>query len=198
MAESNNPQDQKYRGYHPYQDLQVPIHNLYKLPITPEYLFQEEAIVQRRSWGENLQYYTGTGYLSGAILGGTKGSFEGFKAAEKGDSMKLRLNRILNSGGQTGRKFGNTVGVLGLIFAGLESFTVHLRDTDDVLNSVLAGLGTGALYKAASGMRSAVVAGAIGGSELRGINPPKIQGWLWVDTSVEPPSCCGWIYDQTR
>lgn len=34
---------------------------------------------------------------------------------------------------------------------------------DDLLNSVLAGLGTGALYKAASGPRSAAVAGAIGG-----------------------------------
>lgn len=31
------------------------------------------------------------------------------------------------------------------------------------MNSVVAGLGTGALFKAASGPRSAAVAGAIGG-----------------------------------
>lgn len=40
---------------------------------------------------------------------------------------------------------------------------VAVRDTDDIINSVVAGLGTGALYKAASGPRSAAVAGAIGG-----------------------------------
>lgn len=40
---------------------------------------------------------------------------------------------------------------------------VAVRETDDVINSVVAGLGTGALYKAASGPRSAAVAGAIGG-----------------------------------
>ena len=38
-----------------------------------------------------------------------------------------------------------------------------VRDTDDVVNSVVAGLGTGALYRAAAGVRSAAVAGAIGG-----------------------------------
>ncbi|KAF8397148.1 hypothetical protein HHK36_016055 [Tetracentron sinense] len=160
MAESS---DRKTRLYHPYQDLHVPIQNLYNLPTSPEYLFHEEAAVQRRSWGENLQYFTGFGYLTGAIFGASKGSLEGLKAAESGDTLKLRINRVLNSGGQTGRKFGNSLGVVGLIFAGLESGIIHLRGTDDLLNSVVAGLGTGALYKAASGPRSAAVAGAIGG-----------------------------------
>ncbi|MCL7048475.1 hypothetical protein MKW94_030342 [Papaver nudicaule] len=52
---------------------------------------------------------------------------------------------------------------MGLIFAGLESAMIHFRDTDDMVNTVVAGLGTGALYRAASGVRSAAVAGAIGG-----------------------------------
>ncbi|OVA12663.1 Mitochondrial inner membrane translocase subunit Tim17/Tim22/Tim23/peroxisomal protein PMP24 [Macleaya cordata] len=160
MADSS---EKKYRQYNPYQDLHVPIQNLYNLPTSPEYLFQEEAAVQRRSWGENLQYYTGSGYLTGAIVGGVKGSFQGLKAAEPGDSLKLRANRVLNAGGQTGRRFGNSLGVMGLIFAGLESGIIHLRGTDDLVNSVLAGLGTGAFYRAASGVRSAAVAGAIGG-----------------------------------
>ena len=53
--------------------------------------------------------------------------------------------------------------MLGLIFAGIESGIIHWRGNDDVLNSVAAGLGTGALYRAASGPRSAAIAGAIGG-----------------------------------
>ncbi|KAJ4970117.1 hypothetical protein NE237_003216 [Protea cynaroides] len=163
MADHTSNSERKSRVYHPYQDLNVPIQNLYNLPTSPEFLFDEEAAVQRRSWGENLQYYTGSGYLAGAIIGAAKGSVEGIKAAERGDSLKLRINRILNSGGQTGRRYGNSLGVVGLIFAGLESGIIYFRGTDDVLNSVVAGLGTGALYKAASGPRSAAVAGAIGG-----------------------------------
>ncbi|KAI8019330.1 Mitochondrial import inner membrane translocase subunit TIM23-2 [Camellia lanceoleosa] len=123
----------------------------------------EEAIAQRRSWGENLTYYTGIGYLGGAVTGAGKGIVEGVKASEAGDTMKLRVNRILNASGHTGRKFGNRAGVIGLMYAGLESGMVAIRDTDDVVNSVVAGLGTGALYKAASGPRSAAVAGAMGG-----------------------------------
>ncbi|KAL6345509.1 hypothetical protein AAG906_017232 [Vitis piasezkii] len=132
MADQSTDSNRKTRVYHPYQDLQVPIQNLYNLPTSPEYLFDEESLHQRRSWSENLQYYTGSGYLSGAIIGGAKGSIEGIRAAEAGDTLKLRVNRVLNSGGQTGR-------------------------------SVFAGLGTGALYRAAAGPRSAVIAGAIGG-----------------------------------
>ncbi|KAK9154076.1 hypothetical protein Sjap_001556 [Stephania japonica] len=163
MENSSSP-DKKFRQYHPYQELNVPIKTLYNLPTSPEFLFQEESLAQRRSWGENLQYYTGSGYLVGAVLGAAKGTAEGIKAAEAGDSAKLRVNRVLNSGGQTGRRFGNSLGVMGLIFAGLESGVTHLRGgSDDVLSSVLAGLGTGAIYKAAAGPRSAAFAGAIGG-----------------------------------
>uniref|UniRef100_A0A7N0TI48 Uncharacterized protein n=1 Tax=Kalanchoe fedtschenkoi TaxID=63787 RepID=A0A7N0TI48_KALFE len=155
--------EKKRRQYHPYQDLQIPLHTLYDLPTSPEYLFVEESQYQRRSWSENLQYYTGSAYLAGAVVGGAKGTFHGLRAAEKGDTLKLRINRVLNSGGSTGRKFGNSLGVLGLIYGGLESLATHLRGTDDSLNSFVAGLGTGALYRAASGPRSAVIAGAIGG-----------------------------------
>ncbi|WJX19393.1 hypothetical protein P8452_09097 [Trifolium repens] len=131
MADSStNPKDhQNTRLYHPYQHLNIPVDKLYNLPTSPEHLFPEEASRKHRSWGDNLQYYTGTGYLSGAIIGGAKGTVEGLKAAE----------------------------------SGLESSMIHFRDTDDFVNSAVAGLGTGALYKAATGPRSAAIAGAIGG-----------------------------------
>lgn len=89
---------------------------------------------------------------------------DGIKAAEPGESLKLRANRLLNSGGLAGRRYGNSMGTLGLIFAGLESGVTHLRGgADDLLSTVLAGLGTGALYRAAAGPRSAAIAGAVGG-----------------------------------
>lgn len=161
--DSSSQQDQRRRLYNPYQDLQIPYRQIYDLPNSPEFLFQEESIAQRRSWGENLTYYTGIGYLTGAVSGASIGVFQGLKSAEKGDTLKLRINRILNSGGHGGRKFGNKLGVIGLLYAGMESGMVAARDTDDWVNSVVAGLGTGALFRAANGPRSAAVAGAVGG-----------------------------------
>uniref|UniRef100_A0A3Q7JWH5 Mitochondrial import inner membrane translocase subunit TIM23 n=1 Tax=Solanum lycopersicum TaxID=4081 RepID=A0A3Q7JWH5_SOLLC len=146
-AGDNDGDGQNRRFYNPYQDLQVPIQKLYKLPTSPEFLFKEESLAQRRSWGENLTFYTGIGYLSGSVVGAGKGFIQGVKASEPGDTLKLRINRILNGSGHNGRKFGNRFGVIGLMYAGLESGMVAIRDTDDVINSVVAGLGTGAFYR---------------------------------------------------
>lgn len=151
------------RLYNPYQDLNLPTRTIYNLPTSPEFLFQEESLAQRRSWGENLTYYTGIGYLAGATAGAAKGFATGVRSIEPTDTLKLKINRILNGSGHGGSRIANRCGVIGLLYAGLESGMVAARDTDDVMNSVAAGLVTGALYKAASGPRSAAVAGAIGG-----------------------------------
>ncbi|KAB8089881.1 hypothetical protein EE612_014912 [Oryza sativa] len=151
------------RLYNPYQDLNIPYKQLYDLPTSPEFLFQEESLAQRRSWGENLTYYTGIGYLSGAVAGAAVGLRDAARNAEPGDTTKIRANRVLNSCGSNGRRMGNTLGVIGLLYAGIESGMVAVRDRDDWINGVTAGLGTGALFRAANGPRSAAVAGAIGG-----------------------------------
>ncbi|XP_050384359.1 mitochondrial import inner membrane translocase subunit TIM23-2-like [Argentina anserina] len=160
----NNPDPVPTRLYNPYQDLQVPIQNLYKLPTSPEFLFVEEARRQRRSWGENLTFYTGCTYLAGALGGGSAGFVSGVRSFEAGDTSKLKVTRILNSSGHTGRVWANRLGVIGLLYAGMESGVQAMRDTDDVWNGVAAGLATGAVYRAARGVRSAAVAGAVGGA----------------------------------
>ncbi|AEE29602.1 unnamed protein product [Arabidopsis thaliana] len=162
---SDHESDENTRLYHPYQNYQVPIKSqyLYKLPTSPEFLFTEESLKQRRSWGENLTFYTGTGYLAGSVAGASAGIFSGIKSFENGDTTKLKINRILNSSGQAGRTWGNRVGIVGLIYAGIESGVVAVTDKDDVWTSVVAGLGTGAVFRAARGVRSAAVAGAFGG-----------------------------------
>ncbi|KAF3321359.1 Mitochondrial import inner membrane translocase subunit TIM23-2 [Carex littledalei] len=163
QSDPHHPTESGRRQYNPYQDLNIPYRTIYDLPTSPEYLFQEEALAQRRSWGENLTYYTGVGYLGGAVGGAAVGLRRAVKAAEPGETTKLRLNRVLNSCGQDGRRFGNKLGVIGLLYAGMESSMVAVRDRDDWINSVVAGLGTGALFRAANGPRSAAIAGAIGG-----------------------------------
>lgn len=38
---------------------------LFKLPEQPEFVFEEEIAARKRGWTENLQFYTGVGYLAG-------------------------------------------------------------------------------------------------------------------------------------
>lgn len=61
------------RLYNPYEGLSTSVGSpklVFQLPEAPEFVFQEDAAVHRRSWGENLQFYTGMGYLGGAALHG--------------------------------------------------------------------------------------------------------------------------------
>lgn len=166
------------RLYNPYADLYgaadlKALGSAYRLPSAPEYLFPDEAAVHSRNWSENLTYYTGCGYGLGAILGGTRGAFEGVRSQERTDTMKLRVNRLLNASGHRGRQTANTLGILGLLYAGFESTSSHYRGSDDMWNTVVAGLGTGAVYKAAAGPRTAAIAGALGGVAAAGIVAAK-------------------------
>ncbi|KAJ8755801.1 hypothetical protein K2173_024346 [Erythroxylum novogranatense] len=161
--QSDATQSPQTRLYNPYQDLNLPAHSLYNLPTSPEYLFTEESFRQRRSWGENLTFYTGSAYLTASVGGASVGLFSAIRSFEPGDTLKLKVNRILNSSGHSGRFWGNRIGVVGLIYAMIESGVVAFTDRDDVWTSAAAGLGTGAVCRAARGVRSAAVAGALGG-----------------------------------
>ncbi|KAE8659568.1 Mitochondrial import inner membrane translocase subunit TIM23-2 [Hibiscus syriacus] len=162
---SHSETDPNSRLYNPcqYLNLQVPITNLYKLPTSPEFLFAEESLHQRRSWGENLTFYTGSAYLGGSVSGAVVGLFTALRNFEQGDTLKLKINRILNSTGHAGRSWGNRIGVVGLVYSGMESGIVAVTDREDILSSVAAGLATGAVCRAARGVRSAAIAGALGG-----------------------------------
>mmetsp|Transcript_8293 Transcript_8293/g.51646 ORF Transcript_8293/g.51646 Transcript_8293/m.51646 type:complete len:176 (+) Transcript_8293:268-795(+) len=132
------------------------------------YLFTEEARIHRRGWSENLTYYSGVGYLAGVFGGAGKGLSDGLKSKpETGiDTPKLRMNRVLNATGNSGRRAGNVLGVLGLFYALSESGIIYLSDglTSDTINGIAAGATTGALFKLASGPRTAAVASVLGAS----------------------------------
>ncbi|KAF8114282.1 hypothetical protein N665_0039s0046 [Sinapis alba] len=148
MATKQSSDEESTRLYHPYQNY--------------------ESLKKRRSWGENLTFYTGTGYLGGSLAGAAAGIISGVKSFEYGDTTKLKITRILNSSGLTGRSLGCMVGVVGMIYAGIESGVVAFMDRDDEWTNVVAGLGAGAVFRAALGVRSAAVAGALGGIVVGG------------------------------
>jgi import inner membrane translocase subunit TIM23 len=138
---------------------------LMELPDAPEFVFSEEALVHRRTWSENLTYVTGVAYLAGALAGGAYGATQGLRQPlppGAGESNKLRVNRVLNAGGKAGRTLGNSAGVAGLLFSSLDSFAGHMRETHDSWNTIIAGAGTGALYKAPAGPRAAAGWGGAG------------------------------------
>lgn len=70
---------------------------------------------------------------------------------------------MLNSGGSQGGKIGNMAGVMGLMFSVMESGVMYVTGDEGWLSSVTAAVGTGACYRAARGVRSAAIAGVVGG-----------------------------------
>lgn len=114
------------RLYNPYDGLGAVLDSrrrgegpvTFRLPQAPEYVFNEEATVQKRSISENICFYTGLGYLSGVLVyhdgwqyvhhhhtGATTGGMRGAVAALKAkpdhgiDTNRLRVNRFLNLSG---------------------------------------------------------------------------------------------------
>ena len=80
-------------AYNPYTGLGGPFDPqmskaLYTITDSPELLFDEERRAKTRSWGENITFLTGVGYLSGVIAGG--------------DSSRARTRKVRALGSFTG------------------------------------------------------------------------------------------------
>ncbi|XP_074313502.1 mitochondrial import inner membrane translocase subunit TIM23-3-like [Silene latifolia] len=148
-------------GFYPGQKL------TYQIPTKLETLFEEDDAnnPQRRGFSDYLTFYTGTSWVCGSFLGGAKGVVEGIKAAERGDSLKIRASRVLNSTGSVGRRVGNRGAVLGVFYSCIDGGINYLSDglIHDDLRVVLAGVGTGALFRVVGGVRGAAVGAAVGG-----------------------------------
>ena len=80
---------------------------------------------------------------AGALLGGGRGALQALPrpADVPTDSARLRVNRLLNMSGRSGRSMGNSLGALGLFFSSFESSLSYFSDgrTPDELNTVAAG-----------------------------------------------------------
>lgn len=157
------------RLYDPYDGLSSAIgtkKHAFTLPERVEFVFEEEAAVRRRGWTENLQFYTGLGYIGGASTGVVAGAYKflgNFSEISK-EPLKLKTNRLLNSAGALARPLGNSCGILGLFFAGSESYLANQLDNrvPDSVVSMLAGALSGAVYRSPRGPRQAAVAAGLG------------------------------------
>eukprot|EP00179_Madagascaria_erythrocladioides_P004791 CAMPEP_0198317280 /NCGR_PEP_ID=MMETSP1450-20131203/6804_1 /TAXON_ID=753684 ORGANISM="Madagascaria erythrocladiodes, Strain CCMP3234" /NCGR_SAMPLE_ID=MMETSP1450 /ASSEMBLY_ACC=CAM_ASM_001115 /LENGTH=268 /DNA_ID=CAMNT_0044020469 /DNA_START=51 /DNA_END=857 /DNA_ORIENTATION=- len=120
-----------------------------------DYVFAEDFDeVRKKGWGEQMVYLTGASYLTGATVGCTWGLVEGLRGSV-GKTRRLRANAVLNSMGKRGALIGQSMGVLALVFSGMESIMYHYTRDDTALNYVAAGAGAGLLFKSTKGLRAA-------------------------------------------
>ncbi|EST08746.1 Mitochondrial inner membrane translocase subunit Tim17/Tim22/Tim23/peroxisomal protein PMP24 [Kalmanozyma brasiliensis GHG001] len=119
--------------------------------------------VPSRGWSDDLCYGTGTTYLSGLALGGLLGAREGFFRPLGVDNatFRLRLNAVLNQVTRRGSFFGNSAGVIALIYNLVDASIDGIRGKHDIFGAVAAGGVSGAMFKCTAGVRPMAIASGI-------------------------------------
>jgi import inner membrane translocase subunit TIM23 len=123
----------------------------------------------KRSWGERLTYNSGRAYLLGLVVGGSYGLYEGMRDSA-GQIRRLRINAVLNATSRHGPMLGNQLGVIGMMYSGIDAAAEAIRGEDDLLNQLGAGTLTGVLYRMSAGPRAATVAGVAFGGIAAGLS----------------------------
>eukprot|EP00922_Rhytidocystis_sp_ex-Travisia-forbesii_P038450 GHVS01057274.1.p1 GENE.GHVS01057274.1~~GHVS01057274.1.p1 ORF type:complete len:200 (-),score=26.32 GHVS01057274.1:190-717(-) len=101
-----------------------------------------------RQWGEKLTYSVGLAYGTGTIIGGSYGLIVGLRRG--GATRKLFLNSVLNSTTTHGPGLANQAAVITMFYCGFNNLIQLVTDTDEVLNSTLAGALSGGVFKLGS------------------------------------------------
>ncbi|KAL9013170.1 MAG: hypothetical protein Q9173_002123 [Seirophora scorigena] len=114
-----------------------------------------------RGWSDDLQYGTGTTYLSALTLGGVYGMAEGFRRTPASAPPKIRLNSVLNSVTRRGPFLGNSAGIIAMVYNGINSTIGHYRGKHDSANSIVAGALSGMLFKSTRGVRPMMISGGL-------------------------------------
>ena len=128
----------------------------------PEYLEYNS-----RDWTSRMFLNTGGVYLFGIATAGLYGAGEGWRKAA-GMKGKIRLNSLLNHSAMRGSRLGNALGVLAVIFSGVEALAdkYHVADLvggHEWASPISAAVATGALYRCTHGPKAMALAGLTGG-----------------------------------
>lgn len=127
-----------------------------------DYVFAEDYRQFRKKSGtEQLTYLAGSSYLTGAVIGGSRGFYDAMRASA-GKGAKLKLNAVLNGAGKRGAALANTFGALALAFSLSESALYNYTSDETLGNYAAAGAAAGALFKSTRGPRTAAVWAAAG------------------------------------
>lgn len=141
----------------------------------PDYL---DYNIRGRDFFSRMSYNTGLAYLGGFALGSLIGIKQGLSQETSARGMRFKVNAVLNALSRRGGLWGNTCGVLALVYTGMDELTIS-SGADDLLHQfpvitpAVAGAATGMFYKSAAGVRVmalATVLGAVGASTMWGVS----------------------------
>lgn len=127
-----------------------------------DYVFADDyKDVRKKSGAEQLTFLAGSSYLTGAVVGGSRGFYEAMRASA-GKTTKLRLNAVLNGAGKRGAAMANAFGVLALGFSLSESAIYNYTNDETLGNYAFAGAIAGGIFKSTRGPRVAALWAAAG------------------------------------
>ncbi|RKO90260.1 Tim17/Tim22/Tim23/Pmp24 family-domain-containing protein [Blyttiomyces helicus] len=113
-----------------------------------------------RTNSDKLLYGCGTAYIAGLTGGGAYGALRGLQTAQV-KAFKVRVNSVLNQSTRYGPWAANSLGVLSMSWALLDSGFELVRGTSDYYNHIGAAFTSGFIFKCTAGLRPAVLTGSI-------------------------------------
>ena len=134
-----------------------------------------QSALPSRGWSDDLCYGTGVTYLSALCLGGANGMIEGLRRSPMNAPPRLKLNAVLNNVTKTGPFWGNSAGVLAMVYNGVNSTIGYYRGRHDSFNSITAGAISGAVFKSTKGFRPMLISGVLVASAAGGWAVSLIQ-----------------------
>ncbi|KAJ3415703.1 Mitochondrial import inner membrane translocase subunit tim23 [Chytridiales sp. JEL 0842] len=116
--------------------------------------------IPMRTGTDKLCYGTGAAYMLGLTYGALYGTYRGLQIAQ-GNSFKIRMNSVINSGTRYGPWAANSLGILTMGWSLLDNAFSSYRGVSDYYNHFSAAFLTGAIFKSTAGIRPALVAGTL-------------------------------------
>lgn len=135
----------------------------YGVPQKPDYLDYDQ---KGRGVVVTMFANTGMSYLLGTSAGGVVGLREGLKHTPS-SRFRVKLNSVLNHCGRHGSNWGNTAGVVAIIYSLFEGAADqleldHYTGPLQPASPAFAAFMTGSTFYSAAGPRVAALAGTVG------------------------------------
>ncbi|KAI9017503.1 hypothetical protein BC832DRAFT_527197 [Gaertneriomyces semiglobifer] len=110
---------------------------------------------------DKLLYGVGTAYVAGLTFGGGYGALRGLRTAQV-PTFKVRMNNLMNQSTRYGPWAANSMGIMTMGWALLDSAFEALRGGEsDYYNHLGAAFTSGFIFKCTAGLRPAILTGSI-------------------------------------
>lgn len=127
-----------------------------------QFIFPEGASRQRGRLELSFSQI-GSSVFAGAAVGGLNGLYTGIKETSANQlTGAVRRTQMLNFITKQGASTAQTLGVVALMYSVFGVLLSYGRGVDDDYNTVVAGTGTGLLYKCSAGWKKCARGGGIG------------------------------------